>query len=447
MLQLHPRLWLSCCFLGTMLAAPVAAQTAVPRTVECDLFVAGGGLGGVAASLEALQLGQKVCLTEITDWVGGQVSAQGVSALDERPLQRDLDLFASGYREFRAAIRARYGGERNPGRCWVSELCFAPRVGAAVLEAKLAPYRASGQLVLLTDTVVKDLDVVTNQIRAVTTITHTPVDPVRGVNSLPLSHFLLDWYDPAPSARFTKQLTRFVPRGDRRDRTVPWMVIDATETGELLPLAGVPYHLGTDRRTRWEPSASSEGSDPYCTQGFTYTFIMEQTETPPEHKEPESYNSPFHGGYYSYEKPRFNFANIFTYRRIRGSVEGMGAEAIRTGDQTMQNWTWGNDWRFSTPTLNFILTEAQLRSEGQLQKGQWRGGLRPEALAMAETHAFGYFYWLVAGRTDSQLQKLDPNFEKPQYPNHVLLTGASSPMGTEHGLSRYPYIREGRRIV
>jgi len=57
------------------------------------------------------------------------------------------------------------------------------------------------------------------------------------------------------------------------------VVIDATETGELLPLARVPYRLGTDGESRWEPS-SKPYRDPYCTQGFTYTFVMERSAVP-----------------------------------------------------------------------------------------------------------------------------------------------------------------------
>jgi hypothetical protein len=428
--------------------APALAQPGPSQTIACDVFIAGGGLGGVAAALEALGLGKRVCMSEITDWIGGQVSQQGVSALDERPLQRETNLFPYGYSQFRRRVREKYHGDPNPGKCWVSELCFAPRVGVQVLREMLDPYLRTGQLALFTDTVVKDLDIEGNRIRSVTTLTHAARDPARGPNSLPLSHFLRDWYDPEPSERFSKRLTRFVPPPDRGGHRLDWMVIDATETGELLPLAGVPYRLGTDRWIPQEPSASTLGADPYCTQGFTYTFVMERTaDHQPLPEKPPGYDQPYHGRYYSYELPRFNFTNIFTYRRIHGSAEWNGPEPLRPGDRTMQNWTWGNDWRLSTAENNFVLTHEQLLASGQLQKGRWQGGLRPEALALAEAHAQGYFWWLVAGTSDYLLQKQDPTYSKPLYPNHVMLRGTESPMGTDHGLSRHPYIREGRRLV
>jgi glycine/D-amino acid oxidase-like deaminating enzyme len=109
-------------------APPLAAQPTAIKTISCDVLVAGGGLGGVASALEALRLGKKVCLTEITDWIGGQVSQQGVSALDEGPIERKVDLFSKQYFEFRERIREHYYGEKNPGRCWVSQLCFPPEL-------------------------------------------------------------------------------------------------------------------------------------------------------------------------------------------------------------------------------------------------------------------------------------------------------------------------------
>ena len=49
-----------------------------------DILIVGGGLGGVAAALAVLQLGRSVLLTEETDWLGGQLTAQAVPP-DEHP--------------------------------------------------------------------------------------------------------------------------------------------------------------------------------------------------------------------------------------------------------------------------------------------------------------------------------------------------------------------------
>src|SRR5262249_42209136 len=54
--------------------------------IVCDVLVVGGGTGGIAAALaaaRALPAPGRVVLLEETDWIGGQLTAQGVSALDE----------------------------------------------------------------------------------------------------------------------------------------------------------------------------------------------------------------------------------------------------------------------------------------------------------------------------------------------------------------------------
>jgi hypothetical protein len=113
------------------------------------------------------------------------------------------------------------------------------------------------------------------------------------------------------------------------------------------------------------------------------------------------------------------------------------------GDISMQNWTWGNDYRPGTSQDNLIYTRQQLEKSGQLKSGNWQGGLRIESLRKAEEKAFSYFYWLYGGTTDSQLGE---GVKQPQT-NIRFLTGLNSPMGTVHGLSKYPYMREGRRII
>ncbi|MGB6168059.1 MAG: FAD-dependent oxidoreductase, partial [Geitlerinemataceae cyanobacterium] len=96
---------------------PLATATP-PRSPDvsetCDILVAGGGLAGSAAAYEGLLAGKTVCITELTDWVGGQISAQGTSALDERPTQRSLLYYPRGYLDLRSRIEDRYG-ILNPG--------------------------------------------------------------------------------------------------------------------------------------------------------------------------------------------------------------------------------------------------------------------------------------------------------------------------------------------
>ncbi|MGD1920262.1 MAG: FAD-dependent oxidoreductase, partial [Pleurocapsa sp.] len=438
------------------LSAKAVSPPAIDRTVECELLVIGGGLSGVAASYEALLAGRTVCMTEITDWVGGQISAQGTSALDERSTQRSKLFFPRGYLEFRERIEEYYD-QLNPGDCWVSESCFLPNDAHEVMWQQLeeAEEKGKGKLHWFPATVVKDLAIETDegkgtgkQITSAIAIQHTPKNKYLPLNVLPLSSTIEDAYSYEESSKFSKSVIRFVPAGSSAT-AADWYVIEATETGEIVGLADIPYRLGIDPLSATEPSSSSVEGDPYCTQGFTYTFAMEAMKDEQEHKMPTFYDK--HKNYYSYELERLaDFDLVFTYRRIWSPKEGdtkkfRGIEFnIPTpGEISMQNWTWGNDYRPGTAKDNLVYTRQQLEELGQLEPGGWQGGLRTKTLSRGEDHALGYFYWLVRGTTDSQL---GDGVKQPQ-PNHRLLTGLDSPMGTAHGLSKYPYIRECRRII
>jgi FAD dependent oxidoreductase len=432
----------------------LAAPPKIDQTVECEVLVAGGGLAGTATAYESLLTGRTVCMTEITDWVGGQISSQGTSALDERTTQRQKRFFPRGYLEFSDRIQKFYN-RPDPGDCWVSLFCFLPKDGHMILLEMLqnAAKQGKGTLHWYPSTVIKDLSKAKGQIKGAIAIQHQPAPGAPPLNTEPLSQTLEDAYQPEDSSRFTKQVIRFRPKqaAPNEASAPPWYVVDATETGELLALANVPYRVGIDPRSYLEPSSANETAMPYCTQGYTYTFAMEQTAAPQPQTQPDFY--PQYEPYYSYEKPIFADVDLlFTYRRIwrpegqttvNTKFGNIGFIAPQPGDISMQNWTWGNDYRPGTATDNLILTPDQLQETGQLAPGQWMGGLRVESLRRAEESSLGYYYWLVAGTTDSQL---GAGVKKPS-PNHRFSTGLDSPMGTMHGLSKYPYMREVRRLI
>ncbi|MDH6101667.1 FAD-dependent oxidoreductase [Chrysosporum ovalisporum ANA283AFssAo] len=435
----------------------VAAQSRKPnRTVNCEILVVGGGLSGVATAYEGLLAGRKVCLTEITDWLGGQISSQGTSALDERPTQRSRQFYSRGYLELRNRIQRKYG-KLNPGDCWVSESCFLPRDAHTIMTQMLqeAEKKGRGKLEWFPNTVIKDLEIIPStvtgggqSITGTIAIQHQPGQGAPPHNTFTLSQIIEDAYRYQNSSRFTKNIIRLVPKHSQGNFP-KWYVVDASETGEIVALADVPYRLGIDPRSHLEPSSSSTKNDPYCTQGFTYTFAMEATKEPQPQQMPPFYLQ--YAPYFSYELQRLaNFDLVFTYRRIWSPQQGQTAtfggvkfSASTPGDISMQNWTWGNDYRPGSPQDNLVYTRQQLQATRQLQPGGWMGGLRTETLRKGEEHALSYYYWLVAGTTDSQLGK----DVKQQQTNNRLLFGLNSPMGTAHGLSKYPYIREGRRII
>ncbi len=428
------------------------------QTVECEILLVGGGLAAVAAAEEGLLAGRTVCMTEITDWVGGQLTSQGTSALDEARRQRQKLFYPRGYNAFRRRIQQHYG-RLNPGDCWVSAACFLPHDAQAILQSMLrqAEKTGRGKLHWFPQTVVKELDYNADGqlITGAIAIQHRPAAGTPPLNTEPLSRIIEDAYRYEDSARLQKSVVQFVPPQQQASGQTPptgqhWLVIDATETGEIIALADVPYRLGLDPRDRNNPSSPVQENDPYCVQGITYTFAMERTAIPQPQNQPSFYEQyrPYYG--YDVDPRKAEFEFVFTYRRIwnppTDQMEKAGPftlPASSPGSISMQNWVWGNDYRPGTSEDNLIYSRQQLLATGQLTPGGWMGGLRTDALRKGEEIALGFYYWLVADTSDSQLS---PSQKRPE-PNHRLLTGLDSPMGTVHGLSKYPYIREARRII
>ena len=124
-----------------------------------DIVVVGGGLGGVCAALTAARLGRSVVLVEELDWLGGQLTAQGVP-LDEHPWAETC-VTSQSYFELRRLIREQYRAHFpltadarsrvlfNPGAGNVGTLCCEPVVAVQAIETMLAPFVATGRLTVL----------------------------------------------------------------------------------------------------------------------------------------------------------------------------------------------------------------------------------------------------------------------------------------------------------
>lgn len=384
-----------------------------PNRMKADLVVAGGGLGGVAAALAALRNGLSVILTEETDWLGGQLTAQGVPP-DEHPWIETHGAPAS-YRALRKGIRdyyrqhyplteaARQDQLLNPGRGSVSRLCHEPAVAQAVIREMLAPWTSNGRLRILTE--------------------HLPVAAeMSGDRVLSIT------------VKNTRNQTETV-------LSAPWFA-DATELGDLLPLTGCEYITGTESKAMTGELHAATTADPRNHQAFTMCFAMDfcpgedhVIERPSDyaywrdyvpdlnpawpgrlldlHYSQPSTLKPKALGFQPEGLPTGDNLNLWLYRRILD--KSLFTPGMYQGDISLVNW----------PQNDYM--QGNLIDVGRKEFRKHVDGAKQLSLSL--------LYWLQteAPRPDGgkgwRGLRLRPDV-----------------MGTSDGLAKYPYVRESRRI-
>jgi hypothetical protein len=219
------------------------------REKRCDVLIVGGGTGGCAAAMAVCALGLSVVMTEETDWIGGQLTAQAVPP-DESPWIEQFGCTAR-YRAYREGVRAYYRAHTpllpqyrshphlNPGGGYVSRICHEPRIGWQVLNELLHPALQSGRLDL--------------RLRTVALAAETNDDKVRSV--------LLADLDTGHQILVHAQY-----------------VLDATEMGDLLPMTGTEYVVGAESRRDTEEPNAVDTANPGDVQGITWCFAMAHDE-------------------------------------------------------------------------------------------------------------------------------------------------------------------------
>jgi hypothetical protein len=413
---------------------------------ECEVIVVGGSLGGIAAASHAMESGAKTCLIELTPWLGGQISSQGVSAVDESLTMRQLDNDSESWLQFKQLIKEQpvklpaWSKVSSPQRvadinsCWVGRLCFPPNAGDAAAQKllKMSSQKAPGSR-WGTSIAFKgaEFDSTGKKITAIYAVRRKPRTP----NYMPkgrLSRELSEWYSWFDKEEFEKVPLRL--QAPANGRTI---VIDATDTGELVGWAGIPHRLGSESRATTGEINAPAKENPECTQAFTFPFMLAIRDDRGASRAQLSqiqpgYSRAEHRREYSLEGfPMFTGKSFFNYRRAVSLTQNNPfVGSPYPGDMTLVNWNRGNDWNWMNPPL--ILTSQQLSASGQRQN--WQGGLSLGALKDGENHALLFSEWLMETQS------------KPDFPlSH--LAGSDSMMGTVSGLSMMPYIREGRRIL
>ena len=386
------------------------------RTIDdCQLLIVGGTTSALGAALSASKiLNTRVCLLEPTDWAGGQLTAELLSAPDFAfHTIKDKDGFTLSVGSIDRQIN-----NQNPlfheminvlgdtGDCWVSPKCSIPELfhSEVVLPAV-------NNTRIFYNTVIKHVtkDATGRRITQIDAIQRIPLSkPDERCRFL--SEELPDWYSEKDSAWFSKTQLSFTNLS---------FVIEGTSWGEVLVLSNASYLQGL--MEQFDGDASGVGNST-CGQSFTIDFLEQLRETPVD-EPPNPLPEPTGGAKYTFES--LTWERVWTYRRVNTSGTGGG---VKANDLTIQNWSGGNDYR----TEFFFLPPSD--TQHQRDTNQWQGGVNLDAIQNAERLAYGYHYWY---------REKAP----AEWANRTVLVRSVPATGTCHGLAKMPYLRESRRSI
>jgi len=210
---------------------PKTLTSGSPAALAYDVVVVGAGPSGVSAAIQAARLGAKVALLEETDWIGGQMTAAAVTSMDEgTAFIRNSGI----YREFVNKVMNYYRARGKAfGTCYFlsSSLCFEPAVGQQVLYQMIA--ETKNQTLPNGQTPVLDLY-----------LRHQVTSVLKDGNTL--------------TGLVVQNGNTFLSK----------IIIDATEYGDLLPLAGAKYRVGNSTSLNLSPAS--------CIQDITYTAVVKK---------------------------------------------------------------------------------------------------------------------------------------------------------------------------
>ncbi len=191
-----------------------------------DVLVVGGGTAGVAAGIQSARLQVKTIIAEETSWLGGMITAAGVSAFDG-----NHNLPSGIWAEFRDNLYKAYGGAKKVETGWVSNTLFEPHVGDSILKKMIAntPHLQVLYHHQFIKTIVKGNQIV--------------------------------------GAEFSNCLT------GARITIFAKQVIDATELSDVMANARVPYNIGMEANSlTGEDIAVTQTND--IIQDLTYVAIL-----------------------------------------------------------------------------------------------------------------------------------------------------------------------------
>jgi hypothetical protein len=328
----------------------------IDQIQETEVLVIGGTASGICAGLQSSRLGVKTIIAESTPWLGGMLTAAGVSAFDG-----NHNMPAGIFGEFRAMLYQHYGGSNKVSTGWVSNTLFEPHIGDSIFKAM-----AKNEKYLQINFHYELLSV------------KKEGNTISGVL----------FYDNQLQKNILIKAKRY---------------IDATELGDVLAAANIPYDLGMESNDVTKEQVNKYGANDIV-QDITYVAVLKDYGTPqPLVERPKNYDS-----------LEFDASNLSFYKdstRTKPPVDAikMLNYGKLPGNKYMLNWPiYGND-------IYLNVVEKTPKERAALLE-----------IAKQQTLRFVYF-----------IQK-DLGFRN--------LALADDEFKTKDKLAYYPYYRESRRV-
>lgn len=121
------------CILSIVLLFAGSSFLFSQNRITTDVLVIGGGTGGIGAGLQSARMGVKTIIAAEGPWLGGMLSAAGVSATDG-----NHKLPSGIWNEFREEIYKVYGGPDKVATGWISNTHFEPHVADSIFKMMVA---------------------------------------------------------------------------------------------------------------------------------------------------------------------------------------------------------------------------------------------------------------------------------------------------------------------
>ncbi|MHA8088122.1 FAD-dependent oxidoreductase [Aquirufa sp. Wall-65K1] len=324
--------------------------------ITTDVLVVGGTASGICAGIQSARLGVKTLVVENTSWLGGMLTSAGVSAFDG-----NQHLPSGLFGEFRQKIYEHYGGTKAVSTGWVSNVLFEPHVGDAIFKQ------------------------MANKERHLSILYHYEFKEV------------LKKGNKITGALFYHKKNHSLLRVQAK------RVIDATELGDVLYSAKLPYDVGMESNDKTGEQVNFSGQSDII-QDLTYVGILKDYGKPqkliprPIHYDPTEFDGSNTDFYHdlSRKKPSVNAKKMLEYGKL-------------PNNKYMLNWPiYGND----------IYLQIIDKSPEE----------RAKMIEQAKQQTLRFIYFIQKDLGFTHLSLADDEFP------------------TDDKLALYPYYRESRRV-